>query len=70
MNWKLTVACIACVAAPVVACLDVTPTAPSPAFESMVAAANDADGGEDAGVAADGGDARADDGAPGDSSAE
>jgi hypothetical protein len=68
MNRKLTVACVAWFAATIVACLDVSPTPPTPAFEAMLAAAN-GDGGEDAGLGADGGDPSSEAG-PSDSSVE
>jgi hypothetical protein len=69
MNRMLTVACVVCFAATAVACLDVTPTPPSPAFEAMLAAANDVDGGDDAALGSDGSHASGDGGAS-DSSAE
>ena len=60
MSRMLTVACVAWFAATAVACLDVTPTPPSPAFEATLAAANDVDGGDDAALGSDGGDASSD----------
>jgi hypothetical protein len=70
MSRKVTIACLAWFAAAPAACLDVTPTPPSAAFEAMIAAANDGDGGEDAGLGSDGSDARDDDGGAEDSSVE
>jgi len=54
MIRKLTLTCLVFGAPALVGCLDVTPIAPSPAFEAMIAAASDTDGGEDGGDGGDG----------------